>query len=77
MISITDAAEVLGVSRQTMMAWLHGGKFPNAVKDGGWLIPVDDVEKVRKDLIADLEAQINRIAKPANAYKFNFVVQMG
>ena len=71
-MQIKDAQKVLNVSRTTMMAWIEEGRFPGAEKGENprdpWLIPVDDVEKVRLQLIADLHTQLAKISRPAMDY---------
>lgn len=80
-MTITDACKVLNVSRQTMMNWLKRGRFPNALKQEGetnpWLIPVEDVEAVRIEEIADLERRIRAISKPASTYQITYAAHVG
>lgn len=67
-LTINQTMKCLNVSRQSTMAWLASGKFPNAEKDsitGWWLIPVDDVEAIRQKLIKQHERSLKRIAVPA------------
>lgn len=79
MVTIADASKVLGVSRQTIMAWLDAGKFPGAEKGEGqtkpWLIPVGDVEKVRLEIVTDLEERLSRVARPTSTYRFDLIAR--
>lgn len=53
MLTTTEAAEVLGVSRASVRVWLsHEGhpRFPNAQKFGrDWQIPESDLEGLPRD----------------------------
>ena len=50
LLTITEAAEILGVERVTVWRYVKAGHFPNAQKSEnkaplpGWYIPVEDVE---------------------------------
>lgn len=65
MASVRDTMALLDVSRTTVMKWLDDGRFPNAEKEdgktGSWFIPRQDIEVVRAELIADLNAQIEHL----------------
>lgn len=55
MISTRQAAEILGVSDQTVINWTREGIFPNAIKlnptkrNSPIRIPRGEVDKVRKE----------------------------
>jgi hypothetical protein len=62
-----------------MMLWIGEGMFPGAQKGerrtDPWLLPVDEVEAKRLQLLAKLEEDIRAISKPASMYRFNYVAQ--
>ena len=69
-MTISDAAKVLDVSRITMMKWLKEGRFKGARQENGsktspWFIPVEAVEDLRQQRIAEFSRQIERISIPA------------
>lgn len=70
-MNISEAAQILDVSRQTMMTWLSAGDvFPGAYKENdtataAWHIPAKDVEAMRQKRLAELGLQIARLSKPA------------
>ena len=46
-VGTTEAAELLGKSRDTVSDWCRKGKFPNAHQFGTgrpWSIPIEDIE---------------------------------
>lgn len=50
--TVTEAAEKLKVSRQTINTWVKAGRFPNSFEvgtDDKTLIPASDIEAVRKE----------------------------
>lgn len=64
--SVSHATRILSVSRQTMMKWIDEGKFPGAEKSGDgttdpWLIPAEEVERVRQERVAELESRIEEL----------------
>lgn len=63
--TVTQLAEVFGVSRQTIYNWIEDGRFPNSFKAGGGdaitLIPAADVAAVRKEEADKLVQQLNRL----------------
>lgn len=65
MASVRETMTLLNVSRQTVMRWLAEERFPGAIKEDGrtgeWNIPRQDIEAVREELIADLQAQIRTL----------------
>lgn len=62
--TVREATRILGVSRQTLLKWLDQDRFPNAEKEdpdlktSSWLIPAADLEKVRREWIAELDDRI-------------------
>ena len=61
--TVTEAAKMLDVSRQTINTWVRDGRFPNNFSvgtDDKTLIPASDIEEVRKE-----EAVNGRTARPA------------
>lgn len=66
--TVSQAMRILDVSRQTMMEWIKEGKrFPGARQDepdiatSPWLIPAEDVERVRQARIAELDSRIDSL----------------
>lgn len=64
--TVTELAELFGVTRQTIHLWIEDGRFPNhfMVGRGGGkmiLIPADDVEKVKEEEAKKLVEQLNRL----------------
>ena len=69
-MTVSDAIKVLDVSRITMMKWLKEDRFEGACQLNGsptsaWHIPVEAVEEMRLQKIADYERQIERISVSA------------
>lgn len=64
-LTIKQVSECLNVSRQTIMQWIIDGRFTGAWKDEGvtgwWFIPVEGVEGVRQEIIAEFESEIEAI----------------
>ena len=71
-LTIKQVSECLNKSRQTIMQWINEGKFKNAEKDNGltswWLVPVEDVEIIRQQMIADYQAAIEAISKHSSEW---------
>lgn len=69
-LTLDEAREVLGVSRQTMHAWLSSGRITGRRMRPShpWLFHVDEVERVRQELIADLQRQIDELSVTAKEF---------
>jgi excisionase family DNA binding protein len=53
MLTTQEAADLMGVAYQTVMAWVYQGKFPNAQKEETprgiyYLIPMSDINGFEK-----------------------------
>ena len=53
-LTMTQVAEMFEVNRTSVHDWIVAGKFPGAFRVPGgahtpWLIPVEDVEKYKKE----------------------------
>ena len=62
--TVTQAADTLDVSRQTIYNWIEQGRFPGHFSVGNddmILIPASDVEKVRKEEAAKLVDKLGRL----------------
>ncbi len=64
--TVSQLADMFGVSRQSIYNWIEAGKFPNKfeVGEGGGtitLVPASDVEVVRKELAAKLVKKLDRL----------------
>jgi hypothetical protein len=60
MIAPSVAAQMLRVSKRSVITWCQRGTFPGAITDrrGNWSIPVAEVEKVRVTR-RDIEAKVD------------------
>lgn len=58
---VSETARILDVSRQTLMKWIDQGRFKGVEKEPGntgvWLIPADEVERVRQERLDELNAE--------------------
>ena len=64
--TVTQLAEMFGVSRQTIHNWVNDGRFPNHVSAGEGkgsiiLIPASDVDTVREEEAEKLRQQLHRL----------------
>lgn len=62
--TVTQAANTLDVSRQTIYNWIEQGRFPGHFvvgDDERILIPTSDVEKVRKEEAEKLVEKLDRL----------------
>lgn len=70
-LTIAEACKILSVSRNTMLTWINDG-YIDADKSRGrtapWLIPAEEVERVRLVRIADLQEQINEISQSVEEF---------
>jgi excisionase family DNA binding protein len=64
--TVTELAEMFGVSRQTIHNWIGEGRFPNHIVAGEGrgsvvLIPASDAERVREEEAEKLREQLARL----------------
>lgn len=64
--TITELAQTLDVSRQTIYNWMKSGRFPNSFEVGEGdgaivLVPASDVETVRKEEAEKLIEKLGRL----------------
>ena len=68
-LTIQEVMEFTGLSRQTIMAYLKDGKLTGR-KTGDatspWLIPADEVERLRLDQVRKFKEKLKSISEPVN-----------
>ena len=59
-LTTEQVAEALLVTRQTVITWVHKGKFPGAVrlKSKNIIIPEEDVEQMKPSRLEELEEEV-------------------
>ena len=58
----TEAAQLLGVSKQTIHNWVNDGEtFPHTEK--GQLILSDDIRKKRASMVKELQEELNKLSE--------------
>lgn len=66
-LTISEVQKYTGLSRNTIMAWIRNGKLAatkTGVKTAPWLVPGQEVERVRKERIAELTAELEILRQP-------------
>ena len=66
-LTVVEMEKYTGFSRQTISAWLNRGKLQGkrvGAKGTPWLIPSDEVERVRLQRVAVLQTELDSISKP-------------
>ena len=66
-MTVVEMERYTGYSRQTISAWLNRGKLKGRRVGGDgtpWLIPANEVEKIRLARVEALQAQIEKINTP-------------
>ncbi|MCO5189140.1 MAG: helix-turn-helix domain-containing protein [Anaerolineae bacterium] len=64
LLTVTEVAGILGVTRQTIHNWIGDGRFPNKMDVGGGklvLIPASDVDAVKRQEADKLIAGLRRL----------------
>lgn len=60
--TITELAELFGITRQGIHKWVQNGRFPHSFQAGNMtLIPASDVESVKEQEAARLAEQLDRL----------------
>lgn len=49
LLTTEEAAQILGVTRQSIGRYIRWGKLPAITKGGRWLVKVEDVERFAKE----------------------------
>jgi excisionase family DNA binding protein len=64
--TVTELAELFGVSRQTIHNWIANGRFPGSFavgegRGGMTVVPASDVESVKNEEAEKLVKQLGRL----------------
>jgi DNA-binding transcriptional MerR regulator len=66
-LTIQETMQATGYSRQTISAYLSRGLLRGRKAGGGtspWLIPADEVERLRQQRVKELKTQLAAISEP-------------